>query len=139
MLKLIFVAIFFILINGCTSQKFYEGAISIVNPCREDLSILVENYTPWIGPVGGGDSIKLLLPKGEKKIIAVFRMSTRKQNIAYLFSRNGKGFRVVFSDGRNRKILTGDRLYSLVNDVSSSEDISKNLMMTEINNVAVCP
>lgn len=72
MLKLIFVAIFFILINGCTSQNFYEGAISIVNPCREDLSILVENYTPWIGPVGGGDSIKFLLPKGEKKSLRFF-------------------------------------------------------------------
>ncbi|MEG2568110.1 MAG: hypothetical protein RSA84_18070, partial [Acinetobacter sp.] len=139
MRKFLVVFIAACLILGCTSQRPYGGAIYIVNSCGKTIHVVADNYKPWMEPVGGGDKLLLELTAAERKVVAVFTLARDDQDITYLFSEKGADFRVKISDGKKEKILSGQEIYRLSENVTNSRDRKHDYVNYEIRSKEICP
>ncbi|MRS16347.1 hypothetical protein GJV06_15790 [Enterobacteriaceae bacterium RIT691] len=126
-------------IFGCTSQRFYEGAIYIVNSCGKTIHVTANHYTSSISPVEEGDATQFELSRQERKVVAVFTLARSDKNIAYLFSEEGEDFQIKVSDGKREKVFHGQQLYRLSVNVTSGRDRKHDDVNYEIRSKEICP
>lgn len=128
-----------ILLTGCASQMTYDGVVYIVNPCPVSITITAKNYTGSVISQDGLEPEVLSLLPEKRGVIAIFSLASLQQDFSGHFSNGEKKFTLNISDGHGEKVLRGNEIYNLLNDVTTNRNLETRNVVYEINDSLLCP
>ncbi|MGG8275980.1 hypothetical protein PGR10_05385 [Klebsiella sp. 141198] len=123
-------------------QKYYLAHIYIINPCDVPLEFVVENNSQYIStPYTGiltdkGNRGGFSLAKGERKLLANFRLAKNQKYISYF--NNPGDFSLSVSYGRASKVISGEQIFLILEKNAPKKDRYVNDYLP-LNYLSLCP